>query len=239
MLDLSSLYSSPKLLFSLAVAGAYGVIEAIGRAFRHLPPLYRRIQNRFRSHVHDTEFYYSYRESGYIIMPGGDEFVNSRRDRVVAVKRIEEVPFRYTWTGQGEVQEELFPAPYQIRQLPGGTGQGPQKRIRFDSPLEKGKEAEYTLLLKCKRTGKAPEPYLSSRSGHRVDELLLRVVFPANLLPEKVFYVRRDADEIEVHREQIKERDRLTGEFRKLIKYAEPHQAHIIEWQGSATSITR
>jgi hypothetical protein len=62
--------------------------------------------------------------------------------------------------------------------------------------------------------------------------LLLRVVFPANLLPEQVVYIKRDADGLEVHRETIKDRDRLTGEFRKLIKFAEPHFAHVLEWQG-------
>jgi hypothetical protein len=239
MPDLSTFYSSPKVLFWLSLAGAYGVLEAIGRFFRHVPPLYRSLRARLRGRGHDTEFYYSYRESGYIIMPGGNEFVNSRRERVVAVKKLEEVPFQYTWTGEGEVQEELFPDTYEIRQLAGGTGQKPQKRVRFDATLEKGRETEYTILLKCKRTGREPQPFLSSRSSHRVDELLLRVVFPANLLPERVFYIRRNSDEIEVHREQIKERDRLTGEFRRLVKYAEPHESHIIEWQGSSAAEER
>ncbi len=224
-------YSSPKVLFFLAVAGAYGVIEAVGRGFRHLPPLYRKLTLSMRSKAHDTDFYYSYRESGYIVLPGGNEFMNSRRERVVALKRLEEVPFRYHWTGQGTVTEELYPEEFRIHNLQAGTGQGPQRRIRFDHALEKGKEAEYTLLLKCKRTGGAPHPFLSSSSPHRVDELLLRVVFPANLLPEKVFYVRRNADDVEIHREPIKERDRLTGEFRKLIKYAEPHESHMLVWQ--------
>jgi len=38
--------------------------------------------------------------------------------------------------------------------------------------------------------------------------------------------------ELKYHREPIKERDRLTGEFRKLIKYAEPHVAMF--WSGKA-----
>lgn len=224
------IYTSAKALFWLGVAGAYGIVEAIIRAVRHLPPLYRNIARKLRSKAHDTDFYFSYRESGYIIQPGGNDFMNSRRDRLVALKRLEEVPFRYNWTGQGAVREEIFPESYRIQNLPCGTGSGPQRRIRFDKPLEKGKEAEYTLLLHCTRTGRAPEPFLSSKSHHRVDELLLRVVFPANLLPEKVFYVRRNADDVEVHREQIKERDPLTGEFRKIIKYAEPHEGHMLVW---------
>lgn len=225
------IYTSAKVLFWLGVAGAYGIVEAIGRAVRHLPPLYRKMMGKLRAKAHDSDFYFSYRENGYIIQPGGNEFMNSRRERIIALKRLEEVPFRYHWTGQGMVKEEIFPQSFRIQNLPSGTGYGPQRRIRFDRPLEKGRETEYTLLLYCTRTGRAPEPFLSSRSPHRVDELLLRVVFPVNLLPEKVFYVRRNADDVEVHREQIKERDPLTGEFRKIIKYAEPHEAHMLVWE--------
>ncbi len=133
--------------------------------------------------------------------------MNSRRERVVALKKIEAVPFRYNWSGVGDVTTELYPETFSTVDLPGDTGQGRQRRIKFDRPVEKGKEVEYTLLIKCKRTGDAPGPYLISSSPHRVDELLLRVVFPANLLPDKVFYIRRNADDMEVHREQIRERE--------------------------------
>ncbi|HEY4354279.1 MAG TPA: hypothetical protein VGN16_00915 [Acidobacteriaceae bacterium] len=233
MSSLNDLYTSTKVLFWLGIAGAYGVAEAVGRAVRHAPPLYRRVKSSLRSKAHDTDFYFLYRESGYIVLPGGIEFISARRERVVALKRLEEVPLRYLWTGEGEVTEELYPESFRIQDLPQGVGEGPQRRIRFEKPIEKGKDIEYTLLLNCKRTGRMPEPFLSSKCPHRVDELLLRVVFPANLLPDKVFYIRRNADDVEVHREQIKERDRLTGEFRKLIKYAEPHEAHMLVWQSN------
>lgn len=230
------IYTSPKVLFGLAVLGAYGVVEAIGRGIRHIPPAVREIRQRLHSKARDTDFYYSYRESGYIVLPGGNEYMNSRRERLVALKRLDEVPLKYRWTGEGNITEELFPESFSIRSLPLEMGQTvPQRRIRFDKALERGQTTEYTLLLKCKRIGRPPEPYLSSQSPHRVDELVLRVVFPATLIPEKVFYVRRDADDVEVHREQIKDNDRLTGEFRKLIKYAEPHERHLLIWESNQT----
>jgi len=193
---------------------------------------------RWRSGTHDTDYYFSYRESGYIIMPGGTDYVNSRRERVVALKRIEDVPFTYNWTGEGTITEELYPDTYTLENLPRVAGQSSsRKRVKFGIALEKGKVAEYTVLLKCKQNGKGPEPFLSSLCHHRVDELLLRVAFPENLLPDQVIYIKRNADGIEKSRELIKERDRLTGEFRKLIRYPEPHAAHVLEWQG--ISITK
>ncbi len=213
MPDLNAIYSSPKVLFWIGVLGLYGTVEGVGRIVRHVPPLYRRAMNGFRSKAHDTAFYYAYRENGYIVMPGGSEFISSRRERVVAVRRIEEVPYTYAWSGEGEMKSELFPSTFVMSDLPRIAGQKRERKsIKFDAALEKGKMTEYTILLHCTQTGKAPEPFLSSRSPHRVDELLMRVVFPANLLPENVVYLKRNADGIEVHREAIKERDRLTPE---------------------------
>jgi hypothetical protein len=85
MTDLNGLYSSPKVLFWLTALGLYGTAEGIGRLVNKVPPLYRKIRNQMRSKAHDTAFYYSYRESGYNVMPGGEVFINSRRERVVAV----------------------------------------------------------------------------------------------------------------------------------------------------------
>jgi hypothetical protein len=209
----------------------------MSRLVRQVPPLYRNLKARWRNNAHDTDFYFSYRENGYIIMPGGTDFVNSRMERVVALKRLEGVPFTYKWTGEGQITEELFPDAYTLEDLPRIAGQIlSRKRIKFGTALEKGKTAEYTVLLKCKQDGRGPEPFLSSKCHHRVDELLLRVAFPANLLPDHVVYVKRNADGIEIGRESIKERDRLTGEFRKLIKYAEPHVAHVLEWRTISTT---
>jgi hypothetical protein len=236
MTDPNGIYTSPGVLFWLAVLGLYGTVEGVIRLVRHIPPLYRYLKARWRNNTHDTDFYFSYRENGYVVMPGGTDYVNSRRERVVALKRIEDVPFTYQWTGEGTITEELFPDIYTLEDLPRITGQrAMRKHIKFGTPLEKGKVAEYTVVLKCKQDGRPPEPFLQSRSSHRVDELLLRVAFPANLLPDQVVYIKRNADGIELSRESIKERDRLTGEFRKLIKYAEPHASHVLEWQGIST----
>jgi hypothetical protein len=134
------------------------------------------------------------------------------------------------------VTTELFPPSFSMEDFPRVHGQkSERKRIKFGSALEKGNETEYTVNLKCTQTGNAPAPYLSSKSPHRVDELLMRVVFPANLLPDQVVYIKRNADGVEINRQAIKERDQLTGEFRILIKYAEPHVEHVLEWQSVAT----
>ena len=237
MTDLNGIYSSPKVLFWLTLLGLYGTVEGVGRLVQHVPPLYRNLIARWRSTTRDTDFYYSYRESGYIIMPGGTDFVNSRRERVVALKRIDDVPFTYKWSGEGMITEELYPDTYTLEDLPRVVGQIlSRKRVKFGTPLEKGEVAEYTVLLKCKQNGNGPEPFLSSLCHHRVDELLLRVAFPENLLPDQVVYIMRNADGIEKSRELIKEKDRLTGEFHKLIRYAEPHASHVLEWQGISTT---
>jgi hypothetical protein len=237
MTDPNGIYTSPRVLFWLAVLGLYGTMEGVGRLVRHIPPLYRYLKARWRSSARDTDFYYSYRESGYIIMPGGTDYVSSRRERVVALKHIEDVPFTYKWTGEGTITEELYPDTYTLEDLPRVVGQSSsRKRVKFGKALEKGDDAEYTVLLKCKQIGKGPEPLLSSLCHHRVDELLLRVAFPENLLPDQVVYIMRNADGIEKSRELIKEKDRLTGEFHKLIRYAEPHASHVLEWQGISTT---
>jgi hypothetical protein len=237
MTDLNEIYSSPKVLFWLTLLGLYGTAEGLGRLVRHVLPLFQNLMARWRSGTHDTDYYFSYRENGYIIMPGGTDYVNSRRERVVALKRIEDVPFTYKWSGEGTITEELFPDTYTMEDLPRVAGQrATRKHIKFGTPLEKGEVAEYTVLLKCKQDGRGPEPFLRSKSSHRVDELLLRVAFPANLMPDHVVYIKRNADGIELSRESIKERDRLTGEFRKLIKYAEPHASYVLEWQGISTT---
>lgn len=234
MTNLNQLYTSTSVLFWMTALGLYGTGEGLGRLVTKTPILYRNVVHKLRSKTHDRDFYFAYRESGYIVMPGGNDFVNSRRERIVAAKHLEDIPISYLWSGEGTISEELFPDSLRIEELPRIIGQDRvRKRLRFAKALERGEELEYTLLIKCKQNGKAPEPYLSAKSAHRVDELLLRVVFPANLVPEQVVYVRRNPDGIETHRETIKERDRLTGEFRKLIKFAEPHVEHVIEWQHS------
>jgi hypothetical protein len=147
------------------------------------------------------------------------------------MKKLEEIPIAYNWSGQGAVREELFPAGFDLIEPPRVKGQrNVRKRIRFGKPLDKGDVAEYSLLLRCTQTGRAPEPFLGISTSHRVDELVMRVVFPANLCPNQVFYIKRNADGVEVHKETIAERDDLTGEFRKVIRYAEPHISHVLEW---------
>src|ERR1019366_4046643 len=118
MIDLTALYSSQKVLFWLAVLGLYGTCEGVGRLVKGLPPLFRRINNHLRSKTHDVDYFFAYRESGYVVMPGGSDFVNSRRERVVAVKRLEGVPFTYRWSGDGAIEEELFPDSYSLETLP-------------------------------------------------------------------------------------------------------------------------
>jgi hypothetical protein len=72
----------------------------------------------------------------------------------VALKRIEVVPFTYRWSGEGSITEELFPDTFKLEKLEKLVGQTlTRRRIRFESPLDKGKEAEYTMVLKCKQDG--------------------------------------------------------------------------------------
>jgi len=227
-----AIYSSAKVLFWMTALGLYGTAEGVGRLVKGAPVVWRKLRHRMRSHAHDTEFYFSYRESGYIIMPGGDMYLNSRREKIVALRRLEEVPLSYDWSGQGVVKEELFPSEFSLVDAPRLTGQRRvRKRVKFSTPIEKGGSAEYVLLLRCSKMGTPPGPYLGSRCSHRVDELLLRVVFPEDMRPDKVFYIQRNADGVELSKETITEFDHLTGEFQKFIKDAEPHVDYMIEWQ--------
>jgi hypothetical protein len=229
---LSSLYSSAKVLFWLTVFGAYGFFDGIFQAIKYIPRLWRTLQTKWRNRSTDTDYYYAYRESGYRVLQPAGNYWHVRKERIVALKPLSELPISYGWSGEGEITEEIVPDSYALVNLPKVIGHAlVRKRIMLNPPLEKGQSAEYNFILRCKQTGRAPDPFLSSRSSHRVDVLLLRVVFAPSLNPQKVYYVKRNSDMAEVTKERLQDTDFLTGEYKKQIDYPEPNLYHRIEWE--------
>lgn len=231
-MDLSSFYSSPRVLFWLTVAGAYGLAEAILRAIHGLPKLWIAVVAKWHNRSIDKDYYYAYRESGYRILNPGNQFLHIRSEKIIALKHLEEMPISFNWSGEGEVKEKVIPESLKtvtLAKVPGYSTS--RRRISLTPPLEKGQSTEYTYVVECKQIGKPPEPFLGSRSSHRVDVLVLRVVFPPTSKPKNVFYVKRNADLVEVDREHLKDVDHLTGAYSKRIEFAEPHLHHRIEWE--------
>lgn len=226
-----------KLTFSdptvwLAVLGTYGAIEASLRLVRAIPKWAGELKRKWQYRLLDKDFYFNKRESGYRVLEDGTTYLHVRRETVVALKTITEIPVSYSWTGEGTTAETVSPSKYRLEDVPRIKGQTRiRKKLVLDAPLGKGKSVTYTFEVKCTRTGKPPETFLGSLSSHRVDDLMLRVIFPIGGVPSKVFYAERDADGNELVKEPVSDVDPISGEFRRRIPFARPHIHHILEWE--------
>ena len=141
----------------------------------------------------ETDYYYSYRESGYRVMLPDGHYWHVRRERVVAMGKLYDMGLSYSWSGEGTTEESIAPDSFSVTNLPSIPGHKlSRRRITFNPPLEQGQSAEYTFIVRCKQTGQPPAPFLSTRSSHRVDVLVLRVVFAPGIEPKKVDYVKRN-----------------------------------------------
>ena len=225
--------SSPKLLLTLAILGAYGAIEGVCRLVRVVPVWWKRLKGWWRSKTRDEEFYFVSRETGVFMDPDAKRFHYVRQEKVRAIKHVERIPISYRWSGTGTITPRVIPDCHILEDSPRGVGQiSTTKRLILHPPLEKSKEAEYYFILDCEIGDRAPEPYVSSATSHRVDKLIIRAVFPYNQIPRRVFYIERDADGFERVKEELKLPDILTGEFRKQVLYAEPHIRYILQWES-------
>ncbi len=232
VIDPPSLYSSTKVLFWLTVLGTYGAVEAVLKAIKFAPRVWRYGLARWHNRSTETDYYYSYRESGYRVMLPDGHYWHVRRERVVAMGKLYDMGLSYSWSGEGTTEESIAPDSFSVTNLPSIPGHKlSRRRITFNPPLEQGQSAEYTFIVRCKQTGQPPAPFLSTRSSHRVDVLVLRVVFAPGIEPKKVDYVKRNTQLEEVTRERLPHKDFLTGEYRKQIDYPEPHIYHRIEWE--------
>src|SRR4051812_33855988 len=99
-----SVYGSPKVIFWLAVAGAWGILVSVVGAVRGVPRLWKRGMAEWRNRSVETDFYYEYRESGYRILNPVGLFHHTRTETVVAMKEIGEIPISYGWSGEGQVK---------------------------------------------------------------------------------------------------------------------------------------
>jgi hypothetical protein len=106
--------------------------------------------------------------------------------------------------------------------------------MRPDAALSKNSTAEYIFTVKCTVTGKQPESLLGSQSSHRVDELVLRVIFALAKMPVHVWHVVQDADGNELSRQAIDRFDSITGEYRQHIKRPDAHRIYVLEWEWGA-----
>jgi len=212
--------------------GAYGAMEAGLRTLRGVPRAWSWSRYHWRNRHLAKDFYYKHREYAYRISPDGRTYLHVRRETVVAQKALIEIPISYRWTGEGEVEAGVEPSSFSLTDAARIKGQTrTRKLIRPDQALRKGDEAEYTFTVKCAVTGKPPEPFLGCQSSHRVDELILRVLFSLQRLPLRVWYVTQNPDGQEISREAVERFDPITGEYRKHINHPDAHILYILEWE--------
>jgi len=217
----------------LVILGAIGAPEVFVRACRSLKVFWNTTLLQIRHPSVFKDFYFITRDFGYRIMEDGNTYLNVRRETVVSkVKRLESIPFRYMWSGQGKIEEAIQPKTMTIRDRPKLAGKVDTRRsIFFERPLRKREKCSLVLHIKCVASEKHPEPFISSTSTRRVDKLILRVAFPLGRHPTHVAYRLLDDDGNEKSRRMLECSDYLTGEYRVEIKYPKPFYEHRIEWE--------
>jgi hypothetical protein len=225
--------SNAKWIVIWGVLGAYGAIEAFFRLLHGAPKLWYSVSYRWRNRQLGNNFYYKFREASYRIFPEGRRFLYIRRETVVSTKNeLTEVPFSYRWTGDGTVTQSIIPGSFKLADAPRIRGQSSQRKsVQFDKPLAKKEEQTYTITLDCSATGKMPEDFLGSTSSHRVDQLVMRVIFPLERLPKLIFCVSLDKDGHEISRQAAPAIDPITGECRYEIMRPEAHTVYQIDWE--------
>jgi len=158
--------------------------------------------------------------------------LNVRRETVVSmIKKLESIPIKYRWSGDGEISVEIEPNALAIRDRPPLAGKvDTRKSIFFEKPLDKKESCSFVIRMRCIASRHQPEPFISSMSIRRVDKLILRVAFPIDRHPSHVTYRLLDADGLETSHKALECSDHLTGEYRAEIKYPKPFYEHRIEW---------
>lgn len=215
----------------LGILGALGAPAVIWKiihlAGRALYPLWIRISERGLI----SDFYYKRREIGYRISSDEQNYVFVRNETITACEELSALPLRYRWTAEGDFDERVTPTTYSLRDAQRERGEiGRRKQVVLNPPLRKGKTTNVVLTVKCTRHTGSPEKMLSISSPRRVDELVLRVIFPLESIPSNVHYRVLDADGEEIKKERIEDYDILTGEFKKRIIRPKRLVAHRIEW---------
>lgn len=211
--------------------GTYGAVEAFFRLLKGVPKAFNWVRYHWRNRHLAKDFYYKRREYAYRIGADQRTYLHMRRETVVALQRITEIPVSFRWTGEGEVETSIEPGTFSLVDAARIKGQTrTRKLIRPDTALEKRGTAEYTFTVKCTVNGKQPESFLGSQSSHRIDELILRVIFGLSHMPNHVWFVVQNPDGQETLREVIDRCDPITGEYRKLVKRPDAHLIYILEW---------
>jgi hypothetical protein len=224
--------SGAKWIVIWGLLGAYGAVEAFLRVLRGGPRLYQWFLYHWRNRHLAKDFYYKYREAAYRVSADRRSYLYVRRETVVAMKDVAEIPISYRWTGEGETEVTIAPESFSLvdaARIKGDTRT--RKLIRPNAQLRKGQTAEYVFTVKCAVKGKEPEAFLGSSSSHRVDDLLLRAIFSLSHMPAHVWYVIQNPDGMEVARTSIEKFDPITGEYSVEIKRPDAHLIYIVEWE--------
>lgn len=216
-----------------AILGSLGAPKVFIGTGRYIRLQWNTRFMRYRRRGVQSDFYYVKRDHGYRIMDDGTTYVNVRTEEIVSLsKKLARIPLTYLWSGKGQIRVEIRPSTLTVVDAPKITGKvQTRKHIVFETPLRKGKKAEYTVILSCDAGERQPEPFLSSASARRVDMLILRVVFPSSKRPTRAVYRALDPDGNEKARQVLECFDDLTGEYRKTIRYPKPFFEHRIEWE--------
>jgi hypothetical protein len=212
--------------------GAYGAVEAFFRLLRGIPRIFAWVGYHWRNRNLAKNFYYKYREGAYRISPDGRSYLYVRKEIVVALERLTEIPISFRWTGEGSADVTIQPDSFTLADAARVRGQNrTRKLIRPNTELKKHDTADYTFTVKCAVTGNQPENFLGSQSSHRVDELVLRVIFALARMPAHVWHVVQDQDGREISRQAIDRYDPITGEYRRHIKRPDAHLIYVLEWE--------
>jgi len=174
-------------------------------------------------------FKYDRYESLYRIL-GDGAYVQLVQIGVVAkYGDVDQITTRYSWSGEGTVEQQIVPAEVATIQAQAEPGPFERFAIRFASPIKKGERRDFALLRRINQTGRDPRPYLKQESKYEQDLLILCVMFPSSQFPKKATYVERDEDGSLLEQHALIEAS-LLGLARKEIRKPRVGHTYCIEW---------
>lgn len=225
-------FGSQHGLVFLGILGTYGALEAGWRVIKTTPVAWRNGAYKWRNRHLSRDFYYTDREYAYRIGADSRSYLYIRRETVVALQDLKEIPISYRWTGEGDTEPTIAPDSFTLVDAARIKGQArTRKLIRPASPLKKNDTVSYAFTVNCTVDGKEPEPFIGCSSSRRVDRLVLRVIFPLAHLPSRVWYVVQNPDGQEIIRKEVEKFDPITGEYRTEIRTPDAHLIYIMDWE--------
>jgi hypothetical protein len=235
---------TPEIGFFRMIFQGVIAISILGSVLLVARQIVREFLRRYRNRHARQDFYYKERLMCYRLLEDGQTCWQLRIDEVVPLREnLTSVPLGYGWTGEGDVTEDV-----KVLAPSDRTG-----NVRVGTPAYGGRFNRYLYCdinpkipkrwlfwkqesckvqfdVRAKPIQKKPEPFLASRSEHRVDKLVLRVAFRLDRIPAQVvFRVLNNMNENQ-EPQKVLEPDPFTGEFAVVVNGARPHVRYYIGW---------